>query len=999
MVTMDIPTTSTIDYFKGDLYIAYIFNSKYAMVKPDGTKETPAEAFYRVASYAASAELEEEDRVKKTEDWFWMMYNREFLPGGRIFYGAGREGKISLINCTSFILGIDRNGKEIDPDSIEAIYETAFLMAKVQSRGEGVGISIDPLRPRGAKTHNAAVTSTGAVSWMDLFSWTTGTIAQEGRRGAGLISINDRHPDIEEFITVKSDLNRIQYANISIKVSNEFMQVYENDEDWELRWPPENPIVTKTIKARTLMKKIAKNAYYYSEPGLLYWSHSQEQSNSDQVGYPVIGVNACETLDSHILTPDGYQTIEYLFNNVSEDNIFTVINGKNKPSIVKGPFLTKKMADVYEVTFSNGLTQKFTGNHIFFLKNNKQKELLDIDNTDILEDWYCKPVHNCNIEDQNEYERGIIAGWFIGDGSYVYKKELKTKKFYHYGTISFAIGNNESDYLDTLSDLIRKHLHPNISVKSHHQKPNTCTVIRITSKEACEKLLSWGVSKNKNIDPNQWSKSFKIGFLQGLVSSDGTVRDQESKSKLKSLEIYNYNRKMLENVLRMFHEFGIYGTLCKHNNPNWCNINNGQKSIRQTVWKVRTSDSNAKKIITPLVKFKQERMEKWTENNIYQDRYKKLRIVSVEYAGKEDVYCITEEETNSYICGGVCRVHNCSEEVLSNGSSCVLANINLSNLSNNLDKAYGEVSERAKEVLWFLDNIVTCQLRDDRCPTPVQKHDLEQLRRVGVGYTGLADFFLKMNVDYDSDEAREIAEKITQKMAEGAYWKSHFLSQRKGVYPAFCKDVYNSGYLKDKPDFHFQMRNVCCTTLPPVGSGSMILQSSSGVEPIVDTWYYRRTRVVPENYPYEWMWQLVVHPAIRDIVLEKTGVDTETLSSDIEKIELVDSIVDPSTVKTAHNIDWRKKIELMGAIQEWIDASISVTYNLSGETTSISDIEELYVEAWRHNLKGCTVYVEQESNRIGIFLFRKTPKDLDKEFQFNFSQEYIERNGSPYNIG
>jgi ribonucleotide reductase alpha subunit len=197
-------------------------------------------------------------------------------------------------------------------------------------------------------------------------------------------------------------------------------------------------------------------------------------------------------------------------------------------------------------------------------------------------------------------------------------------------------------------------------------------------------------------------------------------------------------------------------------------------------------------------------------------------------------------------------------------------------------------------------------------------------------------------------------------------------------------------------DFEYGMRNVCCLTIPPVGSGSIILKSSSGVEPIMDTWYYRRTRVVPKNYPYEWRWQLILHPVARQIVLERTGIDPELLPNDEDKIDLMDKTISKHECKVAHDIDWKKKISMMAKIQKYIDASVSVTYNLHENKTSPAEIEKIYISAYEHGLKGCSIYVQRDEGRVGIILFDKYPKDLDPEYQYNFSEEYINKYGHPY---
>jgi len=235
----------TLKAFGGDELRARVFYEKYALRDLEGNQieRTPEEMWRRVAREIAS--VEREDLRKEWEDkFYWLMEDFKFIPGGRILFGAGNPRRATLLNC--YVLPI----KE---DSIEGIFETAKEMARTYSFGGGVGVDISILRPKGAVVNNAAIFSTGSVSFMEIFSQTTGTIGQAGRRGALMITIHCAHPDVEEFIVIKNDpeRRRVRYANISVLVSDEFMEAVEKDEEWELWYPdkyPENSFITEAMK-------------------------------------------------------------------------------------------------------------------------------------------------------------------------------------------------------------------------------------------------------------------------------------------------------------------------------------------------------------------------------------------------------------------------------------------------------------------------------------------------------------------------------------------------------------------------------------------------------------------------------------------------------------------------------------------------------------------------------------------------------------------------------
>lgn len=247
------------------------------------------------------------DRVcVEQEDIKELIRSKKFIFGGRILANRGIRGKKgSLSNC--YVLPAPE-------DNLESILECAKQMARTFSYGGGVGIDLSNLRPRGATAHNAAKESSGPVSFMDLYSQVTQTISQNGRRGATMISLNINHPDIEEFIDCKTDLERVKYANISVRVTDEFMQAVENDEEYILKWPcnadvhadpstmPYNKLIPiaegkayiKKVRARKLFNKLVKNNWDYAEPGILYWNRIEEYNMLDNVNeFKYAGVNPC----------------------------------------------------------------------------------------------------------------------------------------------------------------------------------------------------------------------------------------------------------------------------------------------------------------------------------------------------------------------------------------------------------------------------------------------------------------------------------------------------------------------------------------------------------------------------------------------------------------------------------------------------------------------------------------------------------------------------------
>lgn len=278
----------TLAAFGGDELQARIFHDKYALRDGDGriVERTPDQMWRRIARELASVEAPER-REEWTANFNWLLRDFRFIPGGRIMHAAGNARRVTAMNC--YVL-------PVMDDSIESIFEWMKEAARTYSLGGGVGTDISVLRPRGAPVNNAARSSTGSVSFMELFSLTTGTIGQSGRRGALMITIADNHPDVLDFIKVKRNLNKVRYANISVRISDAFMRAVEEDGDWNLVFENDRAALRRTVRAREVWSEIIKGARDYAEPGVIFWDSVKRWSTSEYSGMDVITTNPCSEI-------------------------------------------------------------------------------------------------------------------------------------------------------------------------------------------------------------------------------------------------------------------------------------------------------------------------------------------------------------------------------------------------------------------------------------------------------------------------------------------------------------------------------------------------------------------------------------------------------------------------------------------------------------------------------------------------------------------------------
>ena len=303
---------ANIKYFSGDELAATTWMNKYAMRNKEGgfVELTPTNMHQRMAkefgriekNYSdknqvngSSVNLSEYGQKRKmlTEDRIFEMFDhfKYVIPQGSVMAGLGNPYILtSLSNCVVM--------PEIH-DSYGGIFQTDQQLAQLFKRRCGVGIDISTLRPSGTIVSNAAGTTSGAVSFMERFSNTTREVAQNGRRGALMITIDICHPDIEDFITIKQNLKKVTGANISIRLSDAFMSAVEKNQPFTLKWPidSDNPEITRKVEAKELWDKIIACAHNTAEPGLIFWDRQHNYSTSSVYpGFKNVSTNPCSEI-------------------------------------------------------------------------------------------------------------------------------------------------------------------------------------------------------------------------------------------------------------------------------------------------------------------------------------------------------------------------------------------------------------------------------------------------------------------------------------------------------------------------------------------------------------------------------------------------------------------------------------------------------------------------------------------------------------------------------
>lgn len=287
---------ATLAYFDGDELAARVWVNKYAMKDSFGNiyEKSPADMHHRLAAEMARIERKYPNPVSEEEIFSVLDHFRFIIPAGSPMTGIGNNHQVaSLSNC--FVIGIDG-----DADSYGAIMKEDEEQVQLMKRRGGVGHDLSRIRPKGSPVNNSALTSTGLVPFMERFSNSTREVAQDGRRGALMLSVSIKHPDAEAFIDAKMTEGKVTGANVSVRIDDDFMRCATEGRPYRQQYPVDAPedecLTSKEIDAQKLWKKIVHNAWKSAEPGVLFWDTITRESIPDcyaDLGFKTVSTNPC----------------------------------------------------------------------------------------------------------------------------------------------------------------------------------------------------------------------------------------------------------------------------------------------------------------------------------------------------------------------------------------------------------------------------------------------------------------------------------------------------------------------------------------------------------------------------------------------------------------------------------------------------------------------------------------------------------------------------------
>ncbi|EOD00015.1 ribonucleotide reductase N-terminal alpha domain-containing protein [Caldisalinibacter kiritimatiensis] len=923
-----------------------VLEKRYLTKDVDGNViETPEEMFKRVAKHIAKADkmYDEKADIKKTEQSFFeMMSNLEFLPNSPTLMNAGKElGQLSA--C--FVLPVE--------DSMEGIFDAIKNAALIHKSGGGTGFSFSRLRPRGATVKSTGGVASGPVSFMKVFNSATEAVKQGGtRRGANMGILRVDHPDIMEFISCKEDITQITNFNISVGLTEEFMKAVENEEDYDLIDPHTKETVGQ-LNAKEVFDYIIKMAWTNGEPGIVFLDRINATNPTPGIG-EIESTNPCFHPDTLISTKNGLEKIKDLYEEFKdgEIEIFTddrVINEKVKYNgreyYQNG--VTKRTAKVFktgvkdtvEIRLKNGQILKVTPDHRI-LTTKGWKEAKDL----TTEDYVLIQSEQGSWADSDSIgeELGLLLGWLTGDGWLTSDEKV----------IGMVFVNKEKYIMEKIREIAES---KGAGEGIVNKRENGVWQLLCKRKEFVDLIKSLGVLPNKAHEKRvpksifTASKKTVSAYLNGLFSSNGTVNYVDENHR--DIRLTSSSIELLRDVQLILLNSGVYSTIYERTkeNPSKFKYETKDGEIREYETKpyfeliINENDiCRFKEVVGELIHT--EKNEKLTKINRPSRKKTKfiVKVQEIEKGEKVDVYDITEEETHSLIANCVV-VHNCGEQPLLPYESCNLGSINLGKMVKETEEGYEvdyqKLGETVDKAVHFLDNVI------DMNKYPLEKiaEMTKSTRKIGLGVMGFADMLFYLGISYNSQEAVDLANEVMGFIDARSREKSIELAQKRGLFPAYDKSIYNEKGIK--------LRNATTTTIAPTGSISIIGGASSGIEPLFAISFIRN---IMDNDKL-----IEVHPYFEKVAKER-GFYSDELIERIAKegtIQHIDEI--PEDVKkvfvTAHDISPIWHIKMQAAFQNHVDNAVSKTVNFKKDAT-MKDVEEVYTLAYKLECKGVTIY-------------------------------------------
>jgi ribonucleoside-diphosphate reductase alpha chain len=935
--------------------------------------ENGVEDIYRRVARAL-ASVEKEDVRAEWEQRFLANLHAGAIGAGRIMSAAGTDIQATLINC--FVQPVGDAIQGVDAEGYPGIYEALREAAETMRRGGGVGYDFSRIRPKGAEVKGTHSIASGPCSYINVFDQSCSTVESAGaRRGAQMGVLRIDHPDVMEFITAKRTPGRWNNFNVSVGVSDAFMEALGADQPWELvhKARPGATLIAKgayqradglwvyqTLAARELWDTVMKSAYDFAEPGILFLDQIRTDNNL-RYCESIEATNPCVTADTWVMTEDGARQVSDLIGR----DFKAVVDGRSYALESDGFFATG-VKPVLCLRTREGHRLRLTGDHRVRRVARKTRYSLELDWTPAER---LQPGDEIVLNDHHNLQgwggegsqaEGYLLGLLVGDGTLKADKAVLSV----WAPELRAVGSDTVAYACTGAAGIVHAAGAAAATLSHRadfkgfQRPvQGRGEARLASSALRDLAFALGMAPgHKTITPamEQQSSDFAEGLLCGLFDADGSV--QGSQSKGVSVRLSRSDASLLATVQRMLLRLGIVSTLYTERRPAAvASLPDGQGGradhATQAKHELVISGDNLR-VYAERIGFedsdKAERLAQALGG--YKRRLNRERftatVASLLPDGEEMVYDVTVADVHAFDANGLV-VHNCGEQPLPPYGCCDLGPVILTRFVHNPFGFGGMPSfdfdafeQAVTTQVRALDNVLEVTF----WPLPQQREESAAKRRIGVGFTGMGNTLAMLCVRYDRDEGRAVAAQIAERMRDAAYAASVALAQEKGAFPKLVVDEYLApGTFASRLPAVLQqqirqhgIRNSHLLSIAPTGTVSLAFadNASNGIEPPF-SWMYRRKKRESDGTTSEY--------AVEDHAWRLY----RELGGDMDQL--------PEYFVNALAMTAGEHIAMMQAVQPFVDTAISKTVNVAADYP-FDDFKNLYHQAWRAHLKGMATY-------------------------------------------
>jgi ribonucleoside-diphosphate reductase alpha chain len=961
-----------------------VLRERYLAREEGKVRETPEEMCWRVALAIASAESRfgrSQAAVAEVAAAFYdMMVEGYFLPNSPTLMNAGKENALQYSACYVLPVG----------DSMEEIFESVKAAAIIQQSGGGTGFAFSRLRPKDDIVHSTGGRASGPLSFLRVFNAATEAVKQGGaRRGANMGILRVDHPDILEFVDCKLG-GGIGNFNISVAATDAFMEALASDAEYDLV-NPRTGQATGRLRAREVWDRIVHAAWRTGDPGMIFLDRiNRSPANPTPELGLIEATNPCIGGDALVPTDRGLLPMRAIALGHREGGVAVKVDQRLLPSRL---MVWEGTNNVPLAAYGHGclpISRAFCSGErdTVRMRTSAGFELVCTPDHRLMTDrgWVEAGALRVGLDrvwiqsDPGAFggdatlpisvptefvgangrryrhalprrwsaDLGRIVGWLVGDGW------LRTAPASN-PLVGFVFGRDDDAMLGYVAEVMTPWFGRPVKVWARARGARHLMYPGKFFSGFFESLGVRPVGARDKAVPHTLFRAPRpavVGFLQGLFSADGTVRENP-KTNSSWIALTSKSRELLRGVQLLLLNLGIKSSVMDRSRAP----REGLFSYRTKAGELRSYGSDG--MLFELGIFGKSRGRFLQEIGFLNDKQVRLEpvryagsyaqkwsdvVASVVPAGRRAVYDLTEPQSHSMIANGLV-VHQCGEQPLLPNDACNLGSVNVAKFA--VERAgrweidWTELERVVRLAVRFLDDVIEV----NPYPLPQVDEMVKANRRVGLGIMGWADLLFILGIPYDSEDALELAERLMAFVHAKGHDQSARLAEERGPFPHWSRSIYRHG----RP-----LRNATVTTIAPTGTISMIAGCSSGIEPVFALAFEHRVKGTDGERV------LAFFSETFERLARRHGFHSDALMAEVARrgslagVEGVPAAA-REVFKTAHEVDAVWHVRHQAAFQKHTDNGVSKTINLP-ESATEADVAAAYRLAWELGCLGITVF-------------------------------------------